>query len=184
MPLTLIRRPRSPRVLHNIILDEVRKAYNDLADEMMAWLRRDIESWSQQPTFMKTVNVGRQRWFISIRYDKTTKIGEIYGWVDRGTGERGGGEAYDIFPVNADVLHFTVPNFPKTVATGFGPGIVLQSLGGEVTDVFTDHVVHPGIEPRNFTQSMKDYYYERTRPGGFRSVTERSIKRGARKIGI
>lgn len=184
--MTLIRRPRSARVLHNIILDEVRSSYNGLADRIIVTLNTDIADWDEKPEFKKTVNVGRKRWFISIRYDKTTKIGQIYTWVDKGTGSRGGGKPYDIYPVEADYLHFTVPHFPKTVPTGFGiPGIVMQQPNIEVTDVITGAVLdHEGIWPRNFTKSVKDYYGARERIGGFRSTTEAAIKRGARKIGV
>jgi len=186
MPMTLIRRPRSPRVLHGIILDEVRSAYNALADDIIDTLKHDIANWSLQPEFFKTVNVGRKLWFVSVRYDKDSHEGEVYGWVDVGTGERGGGKPYDIFPVLADVLHFTVPHFPKTVATDFGiPGIVLQYEEAGMEDVITGAVIdHPGIWPRNFTQSVRDYYGARNRIGGFRSVSEAAIKRGARRIGV
>jgi len=185
MPMTLIRRPRSPRRLHKEILDEVRGAYQALAKDIMATLKNDVANWNEQPEFFSTVNVGTKRWFVSVRYNKETEIGQIYTWVDKGTGERGGGQAYDIYPVNADALHFTVPHFPKTVATGFGiPGIVVQHAEATVSDVYTQHVTHPGIEPRNFTSSVRDYYGTRTRPGGFRSVTEAAVKRGARKIGV
>lgn len=185
MPLTLIRRPRSPKVLHDIIRTEVRAAYKDLGDEMIQTLKRDIAAWLEQPEFFKTVNVGMQRWFLAINWDRKTKIGEIYGWVDEGTGSRGGGEAYDIFPLGDYPLRFTVPHFPKTVSTAFGPGIVMESGSmAEVTDVVTGAVLdHPGIEPREFTQSLRDYYESRTRIGGFRSVTSAAIKRGCRKIG-
>jgi hypothetical protein len=185
MPMRLMRRPRSPRVLHKIIRDEVRAAYHTLANAIIATLLRDIQSWSEQPEFKKYVAVGKQRWWISIKYDQTTKIGMIYYWVDKGTGERGGGEPYDIFPVEADQLTFTVPHIPKTVPTEFGiPGIVLQDFVSDSNTVHTNAVLdHPGIFPRNFTQSLQDYYMYGRRPGGFRSVTDAAIKRGARKIG-
>jgi len=186
MPMTLIRRPRSPRRLHKEILDAVRGAYQALAKDIITTLENDIASWSEKPTFKSTVNVGTKRWFVSVRYDKTTRIGEIYGWVDKGTGERGGGQAYDIFPKQADALRFTVPHQPKTVATDFGiPGIVFQNAPTEFETVNVEAIYgHKGIAPRNFTQSIKDYYGARTRPGGFRSVTEAAVKRGARRIGV
>lgn len=184
MPMTLIRRPRSPKVLHEIILDEVRDAYNKLGDEIVYALEDDVFSWNEIPKFTKYVGVDAKRWFIIVRYDKSTKIGEIYGWVDKGTGEKGGGSAYDIYPVVADALVFSVPYSPKTVATGFGPGIVLQDYSVITDEIYTEHVEHKGIEPRNFTQSMQDQYMSRTRIGGFRSVSEAAIKRGARKIGV
>lgn len=184
MPMTLIHRPRSPRRLHQEILDAVRGAYQALAKDIIATLKSDVANWNEQPEFFSTVNVGTKRWFVSVRYDKETEIGQIYTWVDKGTGARGGGQAYDIYPKVADALHFTVPHFPKTVATGFGiPGIVVQQPDISTSEVITKHVTALGIEPRNFTSSVRDYYGTRSRPGGFRSVTEAAVKRGARRIG-
>lgn len=186
MPLTLIRRPRSPRVLHDIIKEEVRTAYYTLGAEMIARLEKDIDDWAAKPDFQYRVEVGDKRWMVSIRYDKDTDIGRIYMWVDEGTAEAGGkGEKYPIVPVNAAALHFTVPNMPKTranVVAGM-PGIVWAHGHATIEDVYRKKVMHPGITPRNFTKSLRDEYKQREKVGGFRSVTEAAIKRGIRKIG-
>lgn len=188
MPLTLIRRPRSPNVLHGIIKDEVRDAYKDLGSKIVQRLLQDIESWNGQPEFKVRVEVGNKKWYIAVSYDSTEGIGEIYRWVDEGTGEAAGhGGKYPIVPMNADVLKFEIPNNPKTVPDvgGFGVfGIVLESGIVELGEVFAGKVMHPGIRPRNFTKSLKDDLKQRDRPGGFRSVTEAAIKRGKRQIGV
>lgn len=184
--LTLIHRPRSPRRLHTIIRNEVRAAYRKLADEMIRRLEKDIEDWSHQPTFLKHVEAGRQRWLLSIRYDADSPAGKIYTYVDRGTGAAAGGETYPIVPKHADVLKFTVPDIPKTTVpiSGIGvPGVVISSGITEQETVFTKRVEHPGITPRNFTKSLREWYSQRDRPGAFRSVTEAAVKRGSRKIG-
>jgi hypothetical protein len=186
MPLTLIRRPRSPRVLHDIIKDEVRAAYKQLGDEMIARLEKDIDEWAAKPDFQSRIEVGDKRWMVSVRYDKDTDIGTIYMWVDEGTAEAGGkGSKYPIVPVNAKALKFTVPNMPKTrpnVIAGI-PGVVMAQGNATVMDVYSQKVMHPGITPRNFTKSLREEYMQREKVGGFRSVTEAAIKRGTRKIG-
>lgn len=185
MPMSLIRRPRAARMLQAEIVGEVTKAYDVLADNIIKTLQKDIASWEHQPVFSKTVRIRARRWAIEVRFDSESEEGKIYKWVDKGTGTwLPGGDYYDIFPVNADFLEFTIPEATKSVVTDFGiPGVVLQSASSEPDFIKTDHVSHPGIKPRNFTKSLMDYYKSRTRIGGFRSITESAIKRGNRKIG-
>lgn len=182
----MIRRPRSPRVLHDIIKDEVRAEYKRLAEEMIQRLLKDIEDWDGQPEFTSRVEVGDKRWMTSISYDKESDMGKIYMWVDEGTAEAGGkGGKYPIVPVHAYALRFTVPNMPKTVPNVIGgmPGIVMAQGDVEAKTLYRQKVMHPGITPRNFTKSLREEYMKRERVGGFRSVTEAAIKRGTRKIG-
>lgn len=186
MPLTLIRRPRAPHVLHGIIKDEVRYAYHELGAELVSRLLRDIADWDGQPDFKYRVEVGNKRWMVSVSYDKESDMGKIYMWVDEGTAEAGGkGSKYPIVAVNADALHFTTPNTPKTEPNVIGgmPGIVFSSGVATFQDIYRKKVMHPGIRPRNFTKTLREEYNSRTRVGGFRSVTEAAIKRGIRKIG-
>lgn len=189
MPMTLVRRPRSAKRLHSIVRDEVRVSYKLLGDVAIKRLQLDIASWEDEPDFRAIVQVGTKQWRLRIAYDTTEMMGKIYKWVDEGTGERAGGEAYEIFPKNADSLHFELPFEPKTVGSPLGgldiPGIVLApGLGEPVEDVFVKSVLHPGIEPRHFTESLREYLSSRTRPGGFRSTTEAAIKRAQRKMGV
>jgi hypothetical protein len=185
MPMTLVHRPRSPRRMHAEVQNEIKRAYNVLADEIVNILTNDVQNWNDKPQFSKRVSINQRNWIIVIDYDRDSEIGKIYTWVDKGTGARGGGQEYDIFPVNADALHFTVPSQPKTTSGIIGiPGIVLQDAVADFEDVYTQHVVHPGIEPRNFTESLKKQMSNRTRPGSLRSVTEAAIKRSYRRIGI
>ena len=185
MPMELIRRPRAARMLMDEITSEVESSYEKLADEIIRRLQKDIASWAHQPVFSKDIAIHPRKWQLTVSFDITSEEGEIYNWVDKGTGTwLPGGKEYDIFPINADALHFQIPGTPKSVVTDFGiPGVVLQDATSEANDVFAKHVSHPGIKPREFTKSIKKEYSSRTRIGGFRSVTERSIKRGLRKIG-
>lgn len=189
--IEMVSKPRAPRRLHQIVLNEVEKALEELGDEMVKRLEKDIESWDHQPEFISFAVANKKNWLLQVGYNRGTREADIYTWVDQGTGLHGpDGEEYDIFPVNADKLNFLTPTPTKSVGESAlgglgGFGIVLENaLQGAQEEVFTDHVVHPGIEPRDFTGSLKKYYMESTRPGGFRSVIEAAVKRAYRKMGI
>lgn len=192
MPIELIRRPRSPRRLHSVVRGEVRNSYNLLGDVIIKRLESDIQDWEHQPEFEKKVVVGTKTWSVRVRLaDPDSEAGEIYNWVDKGTGSKvDGGESYEIFPVVADALSFTVPDLPKTVASSLSgsalpgglPGIVLDA-NIDTNDVLTKKVTHPGITPREFTKSLNEFLKSKT-PGAFVPVTEAAIKRAFRKIGI
>ena len=191
MPMKLVRRPRAARRLHKIVTDEVRKSYKLLGDVAKKRLELDIKEWSEAPEFIVKVRIGKKVWSMRITWDRGTGIGKIYGWVDEGTGgaKSGTGETYPIDPKNAPVLQFTVPSFPKTVASPISglsiPGIVLDpGIGLPEFNVFAGHVEHPGITPRRFTESLRVFLNDRERIGAFRSVTEAAIKRAFRKMGI
>ena len=186
MPFELVRRPRSARRLHSIVRKEVRASYKTLAVFAVRRLEQDIEDWGEQPEFKTKVVVGMKRWSIRIDYDRESEIGEIYGWVDEGTGTYIGNDAYEIFPVDADSLKFSVPYDPKTIPDLFGAGlgIVLEAGDVQQDDVFAKRVLHPGIRPRNFTKSLQDFLKHPTKVGGFRSVTEAAIKRAFRQMGL
>ena len=186
MPLKLIRRPRYARVLHKIIRDEVREEYNNMALDMIERLKSDIVEWEKKPKFTFTVQVGEKRWGIWIHVDRKSPIGKIYRWVDEGTGQAAGhGGKYPIVPVHADALAFGVPNQPKTEPSLVSlrlPAVVLSDYGKQTT-IYKKKVMHPGIRPRFFTQSLRDEMKAPTRRGGFRMRTEAAIKRAKRKIG-
>jgi len=186
MPLTLVRRPRSAKVQHGIIKEEVRKAYKKLAADTIATLKSDIDNWEHQPEFRSRVAVGDKLWYISVSYDTETESGKIYTWVDKGTGENAGrGGRYPIVPVEAMALSFYVPTPIKTTpGVGGIPGKVLSSGIGSQEHIITKKVMHPGIRPRNFTKSLRTDLKQRAKIGGFRSVTEAAIKRGIHKIGV
>jgi hypothetical protein len=195
MPKTrieLISRPRSARRLHKIVLDEVEEALNELGEEMVGELQMNTNNWEHKPVFKFLAAADKPAWLLFVGYDAKTEAGQIYKWVDMGTGKWvPGGEEYDIFPVNAEVLHFFSPLPTKTVGasgvSGLGNfGIVLQNVAGEVmtNERYAAHVTHPGIEPRNFSKTLRDQYSDRTRPGGFRSTIEAAVKRAYRKMGV
>ena len=187
MPMTLIRRPRSPHILNAIVRDEVRDAYRKLCEDSIKTLKRDVARWEHKPSFRYKVACGMKLWYIAISHDSGSEAGTIYTYVDEGTGENAGhGGKYPIVPRNAKSLTFAVPTPTKTTPGVAGiPGtVMLQGKGMSRELVSVKKVMHPGIRPRNFSKSLRDQLNNRTRPGSFRSVTEAAVKRGLRKIGV
>lgn len=187
MPMILIRRPRSPRVLREIVRNEVRAEYHKISDEVITQLEKDVSDWEGQPEFRKRVEVGVvKKWLLRVSVNIDDKIGKIFKWVDGGTATYKLRDPYPIVPVNADALHFFTPNFPKTL-----PGPTFRSrpltnlgnvVGSEQKEVFSQGVMHPGIRPRNFTLSLQERFKGK-KSGSFHARTEAAIKRGLRKIG-
>jgi hypothetical protein len=147
-------------------------------------LEGDVAEWTVKPQFWCKYAVGWDKWWVKFGVDKRTKIGRIYEWVNEGTATYVGGDPYPIVPVNAQVLAFKIPHYPKTLPgfAGVGPFVVLDQGTVEQTDVRTKKVMHRGIRPRYFTKSLKRELSERGRVGGFRSVTDAAVKRGFRKL--
>lgn len=175
MPLELIRIPRSGKMRHKDIQDEVRKALNDLGDKSIKTLQDDVKEWNEKPEFTKKVSVVSKKWALSVKTSKSRKIGKIFDWVDKGTGSRGGHKDYVIKPKRKNgMLRFSWPNNPKSLPNPAIPGFPQTD---PVRGVRRKEVIHPGIYPRNFTKTLFDALKDRTKPGGFRSVVEAAIKR-------
>lgn len=104
--------------------------------------------------------------------------------VDLGTGTYVGGAKYPIVPKTKSVLAFEYPTPVKTTPgiPGIGPGLVRMQGGVGRGVVFTKKVMHPGIRPRYFRESLLKVLNSRTRPGGLRSTTDAAVKRAWRRI--
>ena len=188
--ITFVRKPRSGKVMHNIVKAEVRKKYAEIAAEMVSTLEADVEDWVNKPEFKSKVTMG-DKWKLEVRVNMRKKSGKIYKWVDEGTAENAGkgGSKYLIEPKKArrgrqakPYLVFGVPDFPKTIPPVSGGRPTKGGGKGDQTLVRRKSVMHPGIRPRNFTKSLKDQY-NGTKSGSFHALTEAAIKRGIRQIG-
>lgn len=181
MPLTLIRRPRSSRVMHNEVKREVRPAMESIGQYIVQLIEEEIRDWKTKPTFKVAVTLGKV-WKLVVRYDRRTKIGQIFGWVDQGTGRRGnkpGGKAYDITPKKAKAFEFDVPYAPMTM-----PKIAQYEVhGGGPAHIITKVVHMPGINPRDFTTTVRKDMKNRNNPRGFPRTIDNAIRRGIRRIG-
>ena len=186
MPLILVRRPRPPTVQHKEIMDQVEDEFNDIAEDNIAELETDVADWEARPEFKFKVHMGKRVWRLKVYVDRRTRAGKIYTWVDKGTGERGGGKAYDIYPKKADILSFHVPYKPKTLPKSVG-GTAPPNYGpvnpGPEADLLLMHVHALGIRPRNFTAELKERMKDRTNTDGLKMRVDAAIKRGLYRIG-
>ena len=142
-------------------------------------------NWAHQPRFWCKHAVDWKKWWIQFGVDSRTEAGKIYGMVDRGTGTYVGGMAYPITPnPPRKALAFPVPSPIKTTPgiPGIGPGLVRLQGGVERGMLVVKKVMHPGIRPRHFQESLLDELNSRTRPGGLRSTTDAAVKRAWRKV--
>jgi hypothetical protein len=185
MPIRLVRRPRSPRVLHSIIRTEVREAWKQLAADKIKVLQKDVYNWSLKPRFISKVTTGRVKWHFRISYDARTIAGRRYGYVDKGTSVKGGWstKGYNIYPRKKKALAFDVPHLPKTTVVAEIPGLIIKHGKVVQEHVIAKKVHHRGITPRHFTQSIHEELANRNNPKGLHMVTEAAIKRGIRKMG-
>jgi hypothetical protein len=121
--------------------------------------RETTRTWRTKPKFETVVSlkgVGGRKGPTAIVYTDS----QIYAWVDYGTGQAAGNRA-DRYPIWAGyytgksdkkVLAFPSVFEPKTT-----PGVIGSTSGfkGDV-DTFTPYVLHPGIEPRRFTEIISE----------------------------
>jgi len=178
--LTLKRKVRSTTVRrhHEVVQEEVRKGLEKFSEAIIGKFEDTVSGWHDKPVFKTKVTVTKKRWNIKVKVVRTTKIGKIFGWVDKGTGSRGGDSDYDILPKKKKFLSFNVPHSPVTMPN---PSISGFPPTGSLTTVRTKAVKHPGIYPRNFTQSVAKWAKSKE-AGAFRSNIEASAKRAFRKI--
>jgi len=142
-------------------------------------MRRDFwkttEHWEHEVNFELTISLTGPGPFVIVETDD-----EIYTWVVRGTGERGGGSAYEIWAgaytgkSDKTTLAFSSDFVPKTK-----PGVIGSSQGfvGK-RDTFVPYVVHKGIEPRNFDVIIRKDWEPR-----FKRNMERGMREAARASG-
>lgn len=148
--ITVAQVPDVAAIQRNM-LGEIDKEFHQMADEGIVFLNRKIADWQNKTTLRKKVDVEPGKWQYQILHDSASKAGQIFDWVNGGTGLDGPRQStYPIVPRNAPALSFTVPHSPKTLAPG-------QSVpSGPKTAVRTLHVDHPGIKKRDFTGGLKE----------------------------
>lgn len=169
---------RSRRRRHETVQAEVQKSLENLSKVVVGKYEDTVDNWDSKPQFKATVSVTRKKWILSVNVKRATKAGKIYGWVDKGTGSRGGKEDYEIRPKKAKYLQFTVPHSPITLPN---PSIQGFPPTGDPKTIRADVVIHPGIYPRNFTKTIMTWL-KSEEPGAFKSVIEAAVKRAFRKI--
>jgi hypothetical protein len=176
--LVLTRRTKAKRRHHALVQQEVEKGLNELSKVVKSKFDNTVQDWKDKPEFKPVVQVTQRRWRIYMLVSKKSMPGKIFGWVDQGTGLRGGGKEYEIRPKKAKYLNFTVPHHPVTLPN---PAIAGFPPTGDPKTINAQVIMHPGIYPRNFTKTIMTWMKSKE-PGAFRSVIEASVKRAYRKI--
>lgn len=180
--MRLVREPQSLERMSPEIRKQVRIGYNALGSTMIAKFAAKVQNWDVRPNFAYKVTVSRKKYTLTFRYDGRTKGGQIFEWVDQGTGkyrEDGKGTEYTI-KAKKGVLWYELPNpMPKTKAYD---GSLAKSYTAPPGVVKKKAVRHPGIKPRKLLAEEIDLLESR-RSGSFHNTTEAAIKRGLRRMG-
>jgi hypothetical protein len=123
--------------------DEIPDVLNDVAEEMgreaLRLFRGTVRTWRRKPTFQVLTEARGGDVSILVGTDD-----EIYGYVDRGT------RPHVIRPRNARRLRFNSVFTAKTT-----PGSLQSGAGGsKPPTVYALEVLHPGTQPRGFTERI------------------------------
>lgn len=140
---TMIRQDKALR-------KELREEMGTTAQDMVNWLGIAVKGWSKvKVRFAPRVEVLPERLRAFADVSGTGK--KIFGYIDKGTGKWGPQKkVYEIKPKPPNkVLSFRKGYKPKT-----GPSAQINIGPGKATGkrVIALKVMHPGIEPRNFTK--------------------------------
>lgn len=176
--MRLVRRPRT-REMQDEIKKELQNSYKSIVwPALKADLEAQIATWNLKPNFKYRINIRQKMYSFEVYVDRRTKAGQIYWWVDQGTGLEGPSKAtYSIDAINAPILEFVVPYQPKT----YPPVSLRYDPMGPPTHVKVTHVDHPGIQARKFSEIAVAKCKDRSNSKGFYRVTENAYRRAFRK---
>lgn len=157
-------KPKLPKALNRAAMFAVMLKYmNYLADEIKADFEETVRTWEQKPEFKVTAS--KSLFKIKIKVETPD---EVYMWVSKGT------EPHIIEAVNAETLAFRYGDYgPKT-----SPDRIPAEQGHDRGDmIYPRRVRHPGIEPRNFDEQIREKWeglFAKYLEGMFSEVAQRS----------
>lgn len=153
---------------------ELRAEMRITAQDMADWLTIAVRGWKKKPRFAPRVEIkpDQLRAFVDI----TGTMKKIFVYIDKGTGRYGPRKrAYEIKPKAPNkLLRFQKGYKPKTAPVAqinVGPG---KATGKWVSKV---KVIHPGIKPRKFTETVA----KELKPS-FDKRIDRAIRRGIKRV--
>jgi len=155
-------------------------AANKVAKDIEADFKATTKTWSRQPKFEKIVDTKTSPVQILVGTDD-----EIYGYLNEGTGLYG--PKHQKYPIFAGI--YTGKSKAKALKFQWGgPGSyrakttpnVIGSGGGGPSGpmVAFPYVMHPGVKPRNFDETIKKKWEPR-----FKRVMEQAMSKGAQSSG-
>lgn len=159
-----------------LIQEELVATVRDTTEEGIAHFERITVQWKRKPKFRPVLTVRPSVIKSEIGISGAGALQWI--WIDRGTGRRGPKKrAYVILPKDpAGRLKFQTGYAARTAPVAKfnrGPG---RSFGPWVSPKV---VVHPGIRPRKFTETL----FEKRLSPPFKKRIENAIRRGVRRAG-
>lgn len=144
------------RAMLQALLDEA----ESIADDIELDFGLTVATWNREVKFEKIVDAGKDGISILVGTDD-----EIYGYVSGGT------KAHVILPVRAKALAFLDGYKAKTVV-----GSAVSRRGGAFGNtVFSQGVVHPGTEARNFDEIIKKDWSKK-----FKRRMEKAMRQAAK----
>ena len=107
-------------------------------------LKKTVKTWENKPTFKVSVKVDTPSQPVyTVRVWTDYKV---YKWLDEGT------KPHEIVSVFTSMLRFHEGYNAKTQ-----PGVIDSRSGGEYGEnVFKEEVWHPGVEARNFYETISE----------------------------
>lgn len=135
--MAILAKPINPKKFNDkAFLQEFETEARRTAKDMKKDFQQTVKTWKRKPTFEMVVAVGPKSIDILVGTDD-----EIYGYVDKGTAP------HLILPKKpGGKLRFQSNYKAKTI-----PNVIGSRSGGSSGNVvFSDGVIHPGTEARNF----------------------------------
>jgi|SRR5690606_7855492 len=162
----IVIRPVKPKLLDRFRLFSImRSMMDEVAREIHEDFKKTVETWDRKPEFTvkRSVSVFGPKMVIEVSTDDL-----VYRWIAEGT------RAHEIVADEYPVLVFRSEYASKTVPEEIGswPSAEYGDL------IITESVYHPGIEPRDFEQTIREKWEPILR---FR--LEHALRAGARRSG-
>ncbi len=178
---TLTRMPKI-RLISGVVEQELVKSLEDILwPATKEELDRPVKDWGHIPEFehaIRVVSKTRLDFVVSLKMDDA---GQIYDWVNRGTGLEGKSKSTYSIPKDGMMpvgkyLRFITPYSPKT----YPPEKLRYDPSGAKVVNYRKHVDHPGIQARKFTEQALNKFKDRSNHKGFFRVVENAYNRAFR----
>lgn len=113
----------------------------EVGKEIQADFEGTVSTWKHKPTFKVEISTAGGQPSVTVG-----TADEKYKWVDEGT------SPHVIVPKKAKILRFPSKSVPKTRPGNLTAGAGM--VGGD--EVFAHVVLHPGTQPRKFSEKIKN----------------------------
>lgn len=152
---------------------EIRDEMHTTGRDMVAWLDIAVRSWNHKPHFAAHLTLRPD--YIELKVDVSGTYKKIFIYVDQGTGKWGKSKAP--YPIPKVIVPGKYLKFQRNYSAKSGPKAQINVGTGQRSGdwVQKQQVMHPGIEPREFTKTV----YKELKPD-FTTRIESAISRAAK----